>query len=890
LPQATPTIAPTSTLTPGQTADPIPFSAKETWTEPEIVWRPSEHPGQQLLLKVIKDSGKPEGPGNDTTRFFSYDGSSPGPTIRMLGDETLSVKLKNVLGQDFGTSYVREFPDKGVFGAPLQVDLQMAKDASDFLTKLDDKPRFFDDYCLGEHTNQMHSAHVTNLHTHGLHVRPGKNENGTQSDNILLRVMPVEDYEARMASTDPNCPKGLLFDEVVGESDHEFQLGDVQQLKREREGKPAQPHPPGTHWYHPHSHGSTHNQVASGMAGFLIIEGDVDHAINLSLTGGETPEPTEKTGDYDYRERLMFVQRVSVPPKDPDAKQIKKKANPPQAAINGDITANIITMRPGSVERWRVLNGSVDGQGFNRFMVLDGQYVYRKGQGLFKIEPNGVEKAVTPNDVEDAKQDLYQLAMDGVTLVDGEDYTIKELSKQNAGAPYPLAVDKQSNQGLLDNFEACYETAESIKNCYVRPNEVYLAPANRTDVIFQAPALSEGSEGKIYTIVARASVLHSDIYQSKLQGNISSKNINLLQRPEDIVIAYVVVSCGVKCITKPKFNVMSLVPQLPDAPEYLLPITSDELKIGEAEIAYKQSSDQFRTRTVVYSGWGANDYPLISVSPEYRVANPELASLTYGLSLVQPQNNKTPTPPYAYVLIPPESRSLAIDGRKFDDTDPTTPQMLVNTAEEWAVYNSSLMLWGDTDTKNTPQPGQYGRHYKLYPISRSKGQKLFKDNPKFQITTKGVDHPFHIHTNPTWVMRIEVPDKDGNLVNILPEPRWQDVIWLPRGGGRVVFRSRFADYTGQYVNHCHILLHEDNGMMQVVEVTDDLHKVNYKPNPNGELFASGRKLDAVNKLYPVPSLEEHYQSSIKFVDPNKITGQVYPGFSITTPTLPPPKN
>ena len=31
-------------------------------------------------------------------------------------------------------------------------------------------------------------------------------------------------------------------------------------------------------------------------------------------------------------------------------------------------------------------------------------------------------------------------------------------------------------------------------------------------------------------------------------------------------------------------------------------------------------------------------------------------------------------------------------------------------------------------------------------------------------------------------------------------------------------RTRFADFTGSYVVHCHILIHEDRGMMQLVEV------------------------------------------------------------------------
>jgi len=36
--------------------------------------------------------------------------------------------------------------------------------------------------------------------------------------------------------------------------------------------------------------------------------------------------------------------------------------------------------------------------------------------------------------------------------------------------------------------------------------------------------------------------------------------------------------------------------------------------------------------------------------------------------------------------------------------------------------------------------------------------------------------------------------------------------------GYFKMRSRFADFTGQYVLHCHILAHEDRGMMQLVEV------------------------------------------------------------------------
>jgi FtsP/CotA-like multicopper oxidase with cupredoxin domain len=55
---------------------------------------------------------------------------------------------------------------------------------------------------------------------------------------------------------------------------------------------------------------------------------------------------------------------------------------------------------------------------------------------------------------------------------------------------------------------------------------------------------------------------------------------------------------------------------------------------------------------------------------------------------------------------------------------------------------------------------------------------------------------------------------------------WRDVFAIPSGrsaGDAVIpgyykMRSRFVDYPGLYVMHCHILIHEDRGMMYSVEV------------------------------------------------------------------------
>jgi FtsP/CotA-like multicopper oxidase with cupredoxin domain len=75
------------------------------------------------------------------------------------------------------------------------------------------------------------------------------------------------------------------------------------------------------------------------------------------------------------------------------------------------------------------------------------------------------------------------------------------------------------------------------------------------------------------------------------------------------------------------------------------------------------------------------------------------------------------------------------------------------------------------------------------------------------------DHVFHIHTNPFQVTKI-----NGRPA---PSPVWRDTAVVPRLGS-LTFRSRFLDYTGTFMLHCHMMNHEELGMMQTVEVYKDL--------------------------------------------------------------------
>jgi len=73
----------------------------------------------------------------------------------------------------------------------------------------------------------------------------------------------------------------------------------------------------------------------------------------------------------------------------------------------------------------------------------------------------------------------------------------------------------------------------------------------------------------------------------------------------------------------------------------------------------------------------------------------------------------------------------------------------------------------------------------------------------------GMDHPFHLHG-----FRFQVLDRDG-----VPEPfpSWKDTVNVPKHSSvRIVVR--FDDFPGKWMYHCHILDHEDEGMMGILQV------------------------------------------------------------------------
>jgi FtsP/CotA-like multicopper oxidase with cupredoxin domain/peroxiredoxin len=200
---------------------------------------------------------------------------------------------------------------------------------------------------------QPHDFCVTNLHTHGLHVKP----DGTH-DNIFQQIAPFQHLTLH------------------------YEIGGM--------------HAAGTFWYHPHHHGSVAYQVSNGLAGALIVEGSPHDEWHKTGHFDLEDFPEIKAASDDKHQKIIVFElynfRIGTDPHLPadqtvgriDAStiyNIKPTAynceairlndvtphpTPDSTSTTGQVTAingvinPIITMAPGEVQRWRLIHAGWD--------------------------------------------------------------------------------------------------------------------------------------------------------------------------------------------------------------------------------------------------------------------------------------------------------------------------------------------------------------------------------------------------------------------------------------------------------------------------------------------------------------------------------------------------
>ena len=183
-------------------------------------------------------------------------------------------------------------------------------------------------------------------------------------------------------------------------------------------------------------------------------------------------------------------------------------------------------------------------------------------------------------------------------------------------------------------------------------------------------------------------------------------------------------------------------------------------------------------------------------------------------------------------------KTMSIDGKRFDNNK-INQVMLLNTAEEWTVENHendkahpfhihinpfqiTELFEPNSTAATTPRNPCY-----VNPDDPS----TFKPCPTQQPQAPFVWwDTFGIPTAATFNIASKCTDSSGNVsLKACPAPL-QPYTSCTAGTGASCtetingwfrMRSRFVDFTGQYVIHCHILIHEDRGMMQLVEVVTD---------------------------------------------------------------------
>jgi FtsP/CotA-like multicopper oxidase with cupredoxin domain/peroxiredoxin len=85
-----------------------------------------------------------------------------------------------------------------------------------------------------------------------------------------------------------------------------------------------------------------------------------------------------------------------------------------------------------------------------------------------------------------------------------------------------------------------------------------------------------------------------------------------------------------------------------------------------------------------------------------------------------------------------------------------------------------------------------------------------------------ITHPFHIHINPFLITRVTKREGSGTIdvtEDEIGRPIWRDTLAMKQGYTYELL-TQYATFAGSFVDHCHILDHEDSGMMELVTIVD----------------------------------------------------------------------
>ncbi len=747
----------------------------------------------------------------------------PGPTLRArVGDQVQILFLNQINPQDFSNSQ----------------DLAQCDISSNGYPGSDTFP------------DCIHSSTTTNIHFHGTHTTPS-----TTGDNVLLQILanpngstpatptvagfftwcakdgtpsnwpPTSSSNwfglfATLQMGNPKTPESGLIGKYDAAHKTPYSLWQSNNRVIQANGWPqyyygAFPYcfrlpdynkggvkmgqAPGTHWYHAHKHGSTNINVANGMTGALIIEGSYDDWLNSIY--GQTGQKNN------LQQQVMVIQQLSVAP------NLKKVVTPPNfpgpaaLSVNGRLTP-LVAMQPGQVQLWRIVNSA------SRDLVT-------------LCPPAGVN--------------WQQIAQDGV-----------QLAFQNVSTNQPVSLAAGNRADLLVQVPASASGTVTV-NAFLGALAPPASPsANCTagsDPAGDAygPLLSINVQG---TAVSPAQKLltatnYSAYWIAGTQTAANAVVLPLANNPGGYF--FQATTSGTTGNSTPLFqNAQTQGATITDGSvtwKNIGPTHAGQMPIPRF-LADIQPSEVRIRRELVFNSVPNSTTAAPTSAPPPAVVNPN------------PPPDMTPgTPKNA-----PPTNSHYINDVQFSD-ERVDQAMLLDTVEEWKVMNF-------TDLAPGPNPWHpFHIHINPFQVTEVFNPSAVTNwsNPSSPCYVNPLDPTTWAPCNPptgpfVWWDVFAIP----TALRLLPGPvtlppafqQYQQYVQCTGSGasstctigapsltslppavqpyvqcnpaatpactltipGYFKMRTRFSDFTGQYVLHCHILAHEDRGMMELVEV------------------------------------------------------------------------
>lgn len=232
--------------------------------------------------------------------------------------------------------------------------------------------------------------------------------------------------------------------------------------------------------------------------------------------------------------------------------------------------------------------------------------------------------------------------------------------------------------------------------------------------------------------------------------------------------------------------------------------------------------------------------------------NPSLTDkVQVGLTL--PASMRT-TQVLAYIEVYPASANEPVE--QLPKVIPGTRPDYLQGIATVTVPDERVVTFKASNPSGTPGGGVFSINDKFYNPNDLGIVAKLNTAEQWLLQNAGNDlpHPFHIHVNPFQIggrnpdgtlsgrtIDFEVDAADRKVPPLDPANPcnwiWQDTVAIPSqyppppappkttppAGpiGQLRIRTRFLNYPGQYVLHCHILIHEDLGMMTNVTIEDD---------------------------------------------------------------------